>query len=300
MASSTLAFIDQLQGVNYASLSATNFEVGIVDPDGSGLTSSQNSSLESSGKTILAYLSVGLANNYRSYWQSSWNQNPPSFILGADSSWPGAYYVKYWDPAWQQIVINEAVALAKAGYSGVDLDVVDAYDSSNVAAADGGIAKARTDMANFVEAISAATKAVNPNFKIVQNEGLDLLTTDPNNPASPTNAAYLSYIDGVLAESEFYLPNNTKPSWGPTDLQYLVHAVSAGKTVFSIDYPSSASAQQSYITGAIAQGFVPYAATPDQSLGATIEAVIIKSQRCCLPVGSASSRASRPPPQHQW
>jgi hypothetical protein len=80
---STIAFIDQLQGANYSTLSSTNFEVGIVDPDSSGLTSPQISSLESSGKTLLAYLSIGLANNYRSYWQPSWNSSPPSFILGA-------------------------------------------------------------------------------------------------------------------------------------------------------------------------------------------------------------------------
>ncbi len=46
MASSTLAFIDQLQGANYSNLSSTNFEVGIVDPDSSGLTSAQISSIE--------------------------------------------------------------------------------------------------------------------------------------------------------------------------------------------------------------------------------------------------------------
>jgi cysteinyl-tRNA synthetase len=273
MASSTLAFIVELQGTNYSSLSSTNFEVGIVDPDGSGLTASQISDLESSGKTLLAYLSIGLANDYRSYWLPSWNTSPPSFILGADKNWPGAYYVAFWSPDWQQIVINEAVALAKEGYDGVDLDVVDAYLLSNVAAADGGIAKARADMVNFVEAISVATKAVNPNFKIVQNNALDLLTINPDDPTSVTNASYLSYIDGVLAESTFYLPDNSQPVWSTYNLQYAAHAEAAGKTVFSIDYPSSTAAQQDFINQAIANGFVPYAATPDQSLGATIESV---------------------------
>ncbi len=270
---STIAFIDQLQGANYSTLSSTNFEVGIVDPDSSGLTSPQISSLESSGKTLLAYLSIGLANNYRSYWQPSWNTSPPSFILGAATSWPGAYYVAFWSPEWQQIVINQAVALAQQGYDGVDLDVVDVYLLANLAAADGGVANARADMVKFIEAISVATKAVNPNFKIVQNNALDLLTINPDDPTSATNTAYLSYIDGVLAESTFYLPDNSTPSWSSFNLQYAAHAVAAGKTVFSIDYPSSAAAQQDYINQAIANGFVPYAATSDQSLAATIEPV---------------------------
>ncbi len=170
-------------------------------------------------------------------------------------------------------MINEAVALAKAGYDGVDLDVVDVYLYSNVANADGGVANARADMVKFIQAISVATKAVNPNFKIVQNNALDLLTVNPNDPTSATNTAYLSYIDGVLAESTFYLPDNSIPSWSSYNLQYAAHAVAAGKTVFSIDYPSSTTAQQSYITQAIAKGFVPYAATSDQSLGPTIKSV---------------------------
>jgi cysteinyl-tRNA synthetase, unknown class len=273
MASSTLAFIVELQGADYSSLASTNFEVGIVDPDGSGLTSSQINNLESSGKTLLAYLSIGLANNYRSYWQPSWNTSPPSFILGPNTSWPGAYFVEFWSPAWQQIVIDEAVALAEEGYDGVDLDVVDVYLFSNVAAADGGIANARADMVNFVEAISVATKAVNPDFKIVQNNALDLLTTNPDDPTSATNTSYLSYVDGVLAESTFYLPDNSQPSWTPYNLQYLAHAVAAGKTVFSLDYPSSTAAQQNFINQAVANGFVPFAAMPDLLLGGTIESV---------------------------
>jgi hypothetical protein len=125
----------------------------------------------------------------------------------------------------------------------------------------------------FIEAISVATKAVNPNFKIVQNNALDLLTINPDDPTSATNTAYLSYIDGVLAESTFYLPDNSKPSWSAFNLQYAAHAVAAGKTVFSIDYPSSTAAQQDYINQAIANGFVPYAATSDQTLSATIDPV---------------------------
>ena len=267
----TLSFIDQLQGASYDSLLATSFQIGIVDPDSSALTTSQISTLESSGKSLIAYLSIGEAENFRSYWNASWNTSPPSFVMGADPNWTGDYYVKYWDPQWQQLMINQVTAMAKEGYNGVMLDVVDAYTVPAVAAADGGITQARTDMMNFVEALSEAAKAVNPNFKIIQNNALDLLTTNPDDPTSATNTAYLSHIDGVVAESTFYNSNNTPTSWEAWNVQYLEHAVAAGKTVLSIDYPTSAAAQAAYIKDAIADGFVPYAA--DQNLDATVPSI---------------------------
>jgi len=258
----TLAFFDQMNGVNYSTLSSTSFQLGIVDPDTTGLTSSQLGTLESSGKTIIGYLSIGEAENFRSYWQPSWNTTPPSFLMAQDPNWPGDYNVKYWDPAWQQIVINQATTMAKAGYNGIMLDVVDAYTVASVAAADGGIANARADMIKFVEAISAATKAINPNFKIIQNNALDLLTTNPDDPTSATNTAYLSHIDGLVAEDTFYNGNSTA-SWSAWNVQYLEHAVTAGKDVLAIDYPTSTTAQQSFISQAIADGFVPFAGTQD-------------------------------------
>jgi cysteinyl-tRNA synthetase len=289
----TIAFMDQLQGASYQSLSSTNFKLGIVDPDSSSLTTSQIASLETSGKTLMAYLSIGEAENFRSYWQSSWNSNPPSFLMGQDPNWSGDYYVKYWDPAWQQTMINQAVNLAKSGYNGVMLDMVDAYTVSSVAAADGGIANARADMMKFVTAISAATKAVNPNFKIIQNNALDLLTVNPDDPASATNTAYMSHIDGVVAEETFF-SNNAPASWSSWNVQYLEHVVAAGKTVLAIDYPSSAAQQQSFVSQAIAAGFVPYAA--DLNLDTNMPAIDAQVAGL-LPAGAMSSLlgAAAPP-----
>jgi cysteinyl-tRNA synthetase len=257
----TLAFFDQMNGINYQTLSTTNFKLGIVDPDSTGLTASQLSTLEGAGKSVISYLSIGEAEDYRSYWQSSWNTNPPSWMLGENPDWNGNYQVKFWDPAWQKIIIDKAVSLASTGYDGLMLDVVDVYGVSSVASAAGGEDNARALMVTFVKAIAAATKAINPNFKIIQNNALDLLTVNPNDPSSATNTAYLAHIDGVLAESTFYNPNNTKTSWGAWNLQYLDHAVDAGKSVLVIDYPSSSTAQQDFISQAYAHHFVPFVST---------------------------------------
>jgi len=270
MTTTTLSFIDELQGATYSSLSSTSFQVGIVDPDSSGLTTSELSTLEASGKTVLGYLSIGEAENFRSYWQASWNTSPPSWILGQDPNWAGDYYVNYSNTAWQAIVINEAVTMAKEGYNGTMLDVTDAYSVAKVASAMGGTAAAITSMENFIIAISEAAKAINPNFKIILNNPEEMLVTTPSNAASATNTAFLSHIDGVVAESTFFNGNSVAP-WTAGNVQYLEHAVAAGKTVFDIEYPTSAANQQTAINQAIADGFVPFIA--DQALDNNIAAI---------------------------
>jgi uncharacterized protein (TIGR01370 family) len=256
---SMIPYLYQLQGASYSSISSINFKIGVFDPDATPLTSTQLNNLEAADKKILGYLSIGEAEDYRSYWQSGWDTNPPSWILSENPNWPGNYMVKFWDPNWQQIIINRAVEMAQAGYGGLVLDVVDVYNEAEVAAAYHGTTNARQEMMNFVINIANATRAIDPDFKIVQNNALDLLTTNPNNPGSSTNTAYLSYIDGVNAESTFYMPGSgSHTTWQDWNLQYLAHAVDMGVDVFSMDYPSS-SAQQAFINEAISHGLIPFA-----------------------------------------
>jgi uncharacterized protein (TIGR01370 family) len=291
---SMMPYLYQLQNATYQSISSTSFAIGVFDPDSTPLTSTQLNSLETAGKKIMGYLSVGEAEDYRSYWQSSWNTNPPSWILSENPNWPGNYHVKFWDAAWQQIIIGRAVAMAQAGYGGLVLDVVDVYNESEVASAYHGTTNARQEMMNFVVAIANATRAIDPNFKIVQNNALDLLTVDPDSPSSATNTAYLSHIDGVNAESTFYLPNNSQTTWRDWNLQYLEHAVDMGKDVFAMDYPTNSSTQMNFINQAISHGLIPF--VTNQALS---QAMPVNNQIYdMLPAGTLDSflNGSPPPP----
>jgi uncharacterized protein (TIGR01370 family) len=256
--SDTLAFLYQLQDTNYQSLSTTNFKVAVVDDDNANLTSTNLTSLESQGKNVFGYLSIGEAEDYRSYWTSSWDTSKPSFVLGENPDWPGNYEVKFWDAGWQNIIINRAVELAKEGYNGIVLDVVDVYQSAAVQKAYTGSLDPRAEMMNFVSKIADATHAINPDFKVFQNNALDLVTTNPDDPSSAANTAYLAKISGLVAESTFYDEDNTTTSWGSWNEKYLDKAVANGKTVFAIDYPTSETVQQKFIAAAESHGYIPF------------------------------------------
>lgn len=46
---------------------------------------------------ILAYMSIGEAEDYRYYWKDEWKDHPPGWMAGENPDWPGNYKVKYWE-----------------------------------------------------------------------------------------------------------------------------------------------------------------------------------------------------------
>jgi cysteinyl-tRNA synthetase len=83
-------------------------------------------------RLIISYMSIGEAENYRYYWQTSWNTNKPSWLDGENPNWTGNFKVKYWYPEWQNIIYgNDNSYLKKilnASFDGVYLDIIDAFE----------------------------------------------------------------------------------------------------------------------------------------------------------------------------
>jgi cysteinyl-tRNA synthetase len=79
-------------------------------------------------RKVIAYLSIGEAEDYRYYWQNGWGEGDPSFIHEENPGWPGNFKVEYWDPRWQAIIFGYLRMIVKAGFDGVYLDIIDAYE----------------------------------------------------------------------------------------------------------------------------------------------------------------------------
>jgi cysteinyl-tRNA synthetase len=83
-------------------------------------------------RLVISYMSIGEAENYRYYWQPAWSASLPAWIDSENPDWPGNYKVKYWEPAWQDIIFgNDNSYLHKiisAGFDGVYLDIIDAFE----------------------------------------------------------------------------------------------------------------------------------------------------------------------------
>ena len=60
-------------------------------------------------RLILAYLSIGEAENYRYYWQDSWLKQRPELLEPENPDWPGNYLVRYWHRDWQALLFGKKV-----------------------------------------------------------------------------------------------------------------------------------------------------------------------------------------------
>lgn len=119
-------------------IKATNYDVLIMDcffddvlftPDEvEQLKTKQNGGQ----RLVISYMSIGEAEDYRYYWQSSWKVGNPSWIKKENPDWEGNYKVLYWEPAWKTIIYGNNESYLKrildAGFDGVYLDIIDAFE----------------------------------------------------------------------------------------------------------------------------------------------------------------------------
>ncbi|MCG3148568.1 MAG: hypothetical protein PCFJNLEI_02012 [Verrucomicrobiae bacterium] len=117
-----------------AALGQSQFDLIVMDYsfDGSeaeAFTPAEIAALKSQlhGK-LLAYLSIGQAEDYRWYWQTGWKNSPPVWLERQDPNWQGNYYVRYWHPEWQAIIRAYLDKIIAQGFDGVYLDLVDSYE----------------------------------------------------------------------------------------------------------------------------------------------------------------------------
>jgi len=121
-----------------SALAATNYDAFIIDLFfmEAALDSNDINLLKTKAnggkRFVVAYMSIGEAEDYRYYWQTSWEANPPGWLAGENPNWPGNYKVRYWDSGWQAIIYgNDSSYLKKiidAGFDGVYLDIIDAFE----------------------------------------------------------------------------------------------------------------------------------------------------------------------------
>jgi cysteinyl-tRNA synthetase, unknown class len=83
-------------------------------------------------RLVICYMSIGEAEDYRYYWQSAWNSDPPNWLDRENPDWAGNYKVRYWDENWQDLIYggddSYLQKIINAGFNGVYLDIIDAFE----------------------------------------------------------------------------------------------------------------------------------------------------------------------------
>jgi cysteinyl-tRNA synthetase len=260
-------FAYQLQNVDLDELGSTRFDLAIIDysRDGSDATRYAAADIaalktsEGGTKLVLAYMSIGEAEDYRWYWHDEWDADhdgepdagAPSWLGSSNPGWPGNYKVRYWEQGWQDVILGDSGYLDRivgAGFDGVYLDIIDAYEYWGPGGESGlNRAEAEDEMVEFVKAI--------------RTQGLSGFGVFPQNGEGlGTHADYLAAVTGIGREDVWYNDND------PQDSVETAQAVAgldrfraAGKLVLVIDYVTQAGLVDDFYAKALAEGYVPYA-----------------------------------------
>ena len=228
------------------------------------------------GRLVLAYVDIGEAESYRTYWGKDWKaptkKGPgiPEFLLAPDpDGWAENYPVAYWDPRWRAIVAEGPESLVGRaladGFDGVYMDWVEAYDDDRVrkAAKKAGIDPERA-MTDFILAIRESARKTKPDFLLIAQNAPYLIDADPR---------YAGAIDGMAAEDTWFrgeadakwkdpkggdIPNREKDEGSTAARIRQFHKYKErGLPVFTCDYSLNPETAAAVYAASRKEGFIP-------------------------------------------
>lgn len=199
-----------------AALAASEYPLLVVEPgqnlkedprDARRLVERLRRTPSGGDRLVLAYVDIGQAESYRNYWAADWKApgagrpGRPDFLLAIDpDGWKENYPVAYWRKSWQDLWLEErgiVKTLARAGFDGIYLDWVEAYDDEHV---EGAAAREHRDaakeMIDFVAALRSAGRSVTPDLLVVAQNAPYLLDADPDR--------YAAVVDALAVEDTWF------------------------------------------------------------------------------------------------
>lgn len=265
----------QLQRFDTRAAAASAFDVLVIDyaKDGSDDTALKPADLErlklkpdGSRRIVLAYISIGEAESYRSYWQDGWKKQPPAWLLRENPDWEENYAVCFWDPEWQSLLCGSRGAyldrILAQGFDGIYLDKCDVTDDlkhheKKAAALRSDL---NGDMVALVGKLSAYARTQRPGFLVVMQNAETLLE----------RAELRQAIDGVAKEELLFGMDAAERPNSADDIQWSRQRLDLmrrdGKPVFVVEYLNDRTKIAKAVEQLTRLGYVPYVSDKNRDL----------------------------------
>lgn len=150
-------------------------------------------------KLVIAYIDIGEAEDYRTYWRDGWGVGDPEWIAGADpDGWEGNFPVAFWHDGWRNIWLGEdgyLQAIFDAGFDGVYLDWVEAYSDENVVGIgeEDGV-NPEDEIVSWIGDIAEFSRGQRQDFIVIAQNAAELAERDD----------YLDVIDAISQEQVWF------------------------------------------------------------------------------------------------
>ncbi|MFG0250353.1 MAG: endo alpha-1,4 polygalactosaminidase [Phycisphaeraceae bacterium JB051] len=198
------------------------------------------------GRKVLAYISIGEAEDYREYWEKKWDANKdgkpddgaPGFLCEVNPDWEGNYKVRYWHRDWQAMILKRiATIMQTQKFDGLYLDIIDAFSFfEHDPKTDKWLDHRRNeqtgntyriDMIRWVQIIARHARRFNPDALIIPQNGEQLLE----------DKAYSELVSGIGIE-DLFSDGNKKQSEDDTAyrLSFIKPFIATGKPVWLVNY----------------------------------------------------------------
>jgi cysteinyl-tRNA synthetase len=205
-------------------------------------------------RLVLAYLSIGEAAEYRSYWKAWWQNKPPPWLGPENPNWPMAHAVRFWYPEWKEILFGRPTSvlddILAVGFDGVFIDRVDVFRdwlSERPSAAQ--------DMVDLVDEIGRYARSRKREF-LLMAQNAETMLSEQRYSAAIDAVSKESLLFGLAGEGVENTPDQV--AWS---LHYLALAHNARLPVFAIEYLRS-ELQISAAQRTLAQlGYLPFFAS---------------------------------------
>jgi cysteinyl-tRNA synthetase len=244
----------QLQKLTVKEAAASPADLLVIDPerDGGRLSVEEVTRLrtrpDGTRRLVLAYLSIGEAEDYRPYWRKEWKKDPPAWLGPENPDWKGNFKVRYWDDAWQGLILGKEDApldrVVADGYDGVYLDIVDGFEFWEGK----GVKDARGKMVDWVGRIAGHARKARPGFLVVPQNG----------EALAREKGYLDLVDAVGREDLYFNGDRRQKDAAVAEVEAdLKRFRDAGKPVFVIEYGKKEKTRDEVYERAAKAGYVP-------------------------------------------
>jgi cysteinyl-tRNA synthetase, unknown class len=248
----------QLQNIDPGRIARSDCDLVVIDygnddrPFSAAEVAAMRRRIDGTHRLVLAYLSIGEAESYRFYWDKAWcdktlRRQPPSWLGRENPDWDENYAVRFWDPGWQEIVLDYADRIVAAGFDGVFLDKVDAFEDIGH----------RDAMVDFVTRIAGRVKAARSGFLVVAQNGEQLLSSPKVRAA----------IDAFVREDLFYGEDEDGERNDADSIRdsiaRLKRFAGEGKPVLVVEYPRDQQQARTARREIAEQGFIGLTARRD-------------------------------------
>lgn len=247
-------------------------------------------------KLVIAYIDIGQAEDFRTYWQPDWEIGDPEWIIALDpDGWEGNYPVAYWWDEYRDIWLGDngyLQGILDTGFDGVYLDWVEAYSYENVIAfADEEGVDPVQEMIWWIGDISDFTREQTPEFFVIAQNAAELAQYDeyveiidaiaqeqvwfdggsdnvpPGDcplPAKEEDIDTDNYYDSLSPECQSQYdeyPESTLHVSSEEYISYLNSAKDKGLSIFTVDYAENPENINYVYQTSRSLGFVPFVST---------------------------------------